>query len=89
MAGKRLKDWRAGIRSFQVESPTKQYLHDYRQQRRAAAGPRLLPALGSRLRSWPPPWAGPSGLAAMSSGRAGLPGQALALGGAGVRLFGS
>ena len=29
-------------------------LDGYRQQRRAAAGPWLLPALGSRLRSWPP-----------------------------------
>jgi nucleoside phosphorylase len=71
MAGKRLKDWRAGIRSFQVESPTKQYLtitgsSAGQPQGSVAAGVRVPAAARGRCL-----WAGPSGTAALSSGLAG------------------
>ena len=80
MAGKRPKDWRAGIRSFQVESPTKQYLHaigsnaGQPQGRARRLGSRLL--LVAAVRG-----AGPCGVAALPSGWAGLPGRLLCPGG--------
>ena len=80
MAGKHLKDWRARIRSFQVESPAKQYLHAIGisvEQPQV----RALRCSGSGRCSWPPP----AGRAVRVGGdivRAGwIAGQELALSG--------
>ncbi len=51
MAGKCPTDWRAGIRSFQVETPTKQYLHATGISAGQPRGCAFAP-LGSRLRAW-------------------------------------
>jgi len=76
MAGKHLKNWRAGIRSIQVESPTKQFIL-LRATASSAGQPqgRAFVPLVARLTFVAACGPGPSGLGAMSQGRAALPGE--------------